>query len=177
MIDPTDDEISAEYDKHIEAMEKPFWEPIGEFIFRFGNLERKVDESLSLLMGIEFYFVGMYPLGEISFLPKVKLLSAFSRGSDLQVQMKDVAGEIEDLNSFRNDLVHGPWVAQIQNIDGAGSTAWQKFGLSRSHRPKARNITIADISSNAAKAVHLTHQVTQICQRIVEARKAPPAGA
>src|SRR5262245_60705684 len=103
--------ISIEdFAKFIEGMERPFWEPIGHFVFRFGMLERKVDEALSDLMGTDYFSVGMYPLADIDFSARVNLLNVFSRGANqaLRSKMKTLTKDLIAQATYRNNLVHGP---------------------------------------------------------------------
>src|SRR5688572_14122811 len=48
-------------DKHA----RPFWEPIGRFVFAFGYLERDVDTSLSRLLKLEYFDEGQMVFGQI----------------------------------------------------------------------------------------------------------------
>lgn len=116
----------------------------------------------------------MYPLMEIDFLARVHLLNVFSRGVDpaLQEQMKNVTVELETQNTFRNNLVHGPWTGFFRNFDGNGNDAWQKFGLSRRYKPKAFNVMAAEISANAVRLNDLIGQAIRLSRQIVQARAA-----
>ena len=143
---------------YVEGMEKPFWEPIGRYVFKFGMLERRVDIELSTLMGIAYANVGQYALNDMDFLSRVHLLRVFSRRTSQDKEMKQFIQDLEAQNTFRNNVVHGPWTAFHSSIDGSGNpgrSGWQKIGLSRKHHPKAFNVTVADLITNASEVERL----------------------
>jgi hypothetical protein len=163
---------SIDFDAHIKDLESPFWEPIGRYVFKFGMLERKVDEALSLLMGVEFFQHGEFVLSEVGFLASARLLKTYCRGTDagLHAEMTEAFKEIEEQNTFRNALVHGPWMAYISNFkDGEGAA--QKMSATKTGNPKATNITPSEILANAVKVNDLIAKITRISQSVVTLRK------
>jgi hypothetical protein len=153
----------------VESLEKPFYEPIGRYVFRFGLLERKVDEALSVLMGIDFFQTGVFVLSEIDFLARAKLLNAYCRDTELLARMNEAIKDIEEQNTFRNALVHGPWMVHFTNYE-KGHGAWQKVGLSRRHNLRATDITVAKILANEGKINEIITKITQISQSVVASR-------
>jgi hypothetical protein len=165
--------VSVDFDAYIEARERPFWEPIGRYVFRFGMLERKVDEAISLLIGVQFFQQGQFILNDIDLSVRARLLYTLCRGSDarLLADMKKAFTDIEKQNTFRNTLVHGPWQAYITNYKD-GETAAQKQHLSGTHRLIATNITPTEILANATKVNHLITEITRISQSVATLRSA-----
>ena len=100
-------------DRDLTELEKPFYEPIGIYIFRLGSLERKMDEFISELMGIDFHSIGQYPLSEIDFLSKARLFKVFALKKEPQGKdhIDQFFADVETQNTFRNDLVHGSWAS------------------------------------------------------------------
>src|ERR1700730_382588 len=158
---------------YIETLERPFWEPIGRYVFRFGMLEQKVDEALSLLMGIDFFQTGQFVLRPIDFGDRANLLRAYSRGRDarLHTEMEKVVKDIVKQTEFRNTLVHGPWMAYIGNYKD-GERAAQKVGLTGRHKFKATNITPTEILATSTKVNDLITKVTRISQSVAALRSA-----
>jgi hypothetical protein len=138
-------------------------------------LERKVDEALSLLMGIDFLQTGEFVFSEIDFLARASLLKVYCRGSStgLRAEMKKALDDIEKQNKIRNTLVHGPWMAHISNFEDRQG-AWQRVGLSRGHNCKATNITRAAILAKAIKVDDVTAKITRISQRVAASRVDEP---
>lgn len=164
-----------DFDAFISSMEQPFYEPIGRYIFRFGLLERKVDESVSLLMGVDYLRVGQHALNEMDFLARAQLIKVFCRKlgtDDHNKRMKDIYIAIDAQNTFRNSLVHGAWSAYTTREVGEGS--WQKIGLSRRHHPKVCSFTVSQIKNETKTVETLTHEVLSLCQELVEAKQAAP---
>jgi hypothetical protein len=160
---------SIDFPAHIEARERPFWEPIGRYVFKFGMLERKVDEALSLLMGIQFFQHGEFVLNEVGFLPSARLLTIYCRKSDagLHAEVKAAFNDIEDQNRFRNALVHGPWLGYIITD---GERAAQKVRVTKNGNLEAISITPNNILANAAKIDDLIAQITRISQSVAALR-------
>ena len=153
-----------EFAEFVESMERPFWEPIGRYVFRFGMLERRVDSELCTLISLD-HDVGVHLLNELDFAVRLQLLRVFARASNHQDEMKKLVADIGLQNEFRNTVVHGPWTAHFSDIDGKGP-AWQKFGLSRQHRPKATNITVADLTKNAVEISKLEARLVKLVRAI-----------
>lgn len=158
----------VEYESFVDSLEKPFFEPIGRYVFRFG-LERKVDEALCQLSGLEYFGPGQYIFNPIDFLARAHLLRVLARGSNFTTEVKQLTLDIEEQNTFRNDLVHGAWVAHFSNYDGK-KDAWQKLGLSRRYNHKAFNVTCEDIVNNTKKVERLSSDAIRLSRLIYDAR-------
>jgi hypothetical protein len=89
---------------------KKYWEPLGQYVNKFGALERFVDECLSDLMEAPYKETSML-LGGIDFLSRAKLLRTFCQETSVENEMKGLFIEIEEQNSFRNHLIRGDWIA------------------------------------------------------------------
>src|SRR5690348_16536306 len=118
--------MEQDNENHRDQLEKEYWEPVGRFIFAFGDLERLVDEFLIDLLGIDYRIAGKFTLSEIDFLARANLLKAFCRGTAAEKEMKEVVTEIEQLNTFRNRLIHGTWSAHFESTEG--NTHFHKIG-------------------------------------------------
>ena len=113
-------------------VEKPFWEPIGRYVFQFGYLERDVDWSLSALLKLEYITHGQVLFSQISSLPsKLKLLSTLTRKATSSKGHRDAIDDLIDLideqRQFRNSLVHGGWGNYSEQGD---LKCWQKIEIS-----------------------------------------------
>lgn len=166
-----------EYRDFLLSLQQPFWEPIGRFVFSFGMLERFVDEQLSGLMEIDYHNNGQYVLSELDFLTRARLLNVYVRKDDnaLQSEMKALFQKLEDLNAFRNNLVHGAWTEYLQTDPEEGSS-WTKMGLSRRFHPQVFSVRRDEIEDNTAAVIDLGTTLAALCKQINEARKrAEPA--
>src|SRR4051812_5854949 len=134
MIDIRDDEVLLLYKVHEES----FWAPIGRFVFQFGMLEKGVNLALCRLMEVSHDEVGKYVLNELDFLPRVHLLAVYCRADDPKFleRMRQIADALEELNTFRNHLVHGAWTSLTIDTD-LETVHWNKVGLSRRHNPRS----------------------------------------
>jgi hypothetical protein len=156
-------------DQFIEALEKPFWEPIGQYVFRFGMLERRVDIALSSLTGMDYFRVGMFVFSPTDFLARAHLLRVLTRGYAVADEMKKTVLDVEAQNTFRNNLVHGPWTAHFSNHP-EGKDSWQKTGLSRRFNLQGFTITCDEIRSNAAIVDSLGSAVMSLSQLAAKER-------
>jgi hypothetical protein len=59
---------------------KKYWEPLGQYVNKFGALERWVDERLSDLMEVHYNETSKL-LSDMDFLSRAKLLRAFCQGT------------------------------------------------------------------------------------------------
>ena len=156
--------------KTFKEMESNFYEPIGHYVFEFGRIEHWIDVALSNLMNVNHHKVGRYPLHEIDFLARVKLLRVLARGSgsDIEAELKAATNEMEEQNTFRNNLVHGPWVAYlgVENPNGA----WQKPGLSRRFHSTYFTVSLSDIKTKTDRLPLLMSEINQLVERITTLR-------
>jgi hypothetical protein len=164
--------ISPEdFAKTFGDMEKSFYEPIGQYVFVFGRIERSIDKAVCDLMDVDYLQVGRYPLRELDFLTRVKLLLVYSRGAgeEIERRMKAAVLEMETQNTFRNNLVHGPWVGFMR---GPGiEDNWQKPGLSRRFKSTFWNVTRSEIKANATKVKSVMTEISKVVDQILAARR------
>jgi hypothetical protein len=163
--------------KDFGEMESSFHQPIGEYVFTFGRVEFWVDQAVSKLMNVEYFDVGRYPLSELDFLSRVKLLRVFCRGCGDQIEgaMKAATIEMEEENTFRNNLVHGPWTAFFRG--GAMEDTWQKPGMSRQFRTTFWNVTKIDIKTKTARIQTLMTEIDKIVEQARQYRADKKAAA
>jgi hypothetical protein len=149
-----------------------FWRAIGEFVFRFGQLETKVDHALCLMIGIDYIRVGQFLLREMNFPTRVRLLRVFCRVRDAKIKadMKALIDAIETQNTYRNHLVHRGRTSSM--IQEGKPDEWHKIGLNRKLRTSAVTFTAAEISLHAAKVNELSIDVIILAQKV--AKMLPP---
>ena len=163
---------STELAEFILSIQQPFWEPIGRFVFNFGLLERLIDERLSELMDIEYVDHGMYALSTMDLLTRANLLRVYCRKDDPapQAEMKTIYLELEELNTFRNNLVHGPWTSYMQTDPDEGSS-WQKTRVSRRFKTQFFDVRRDQINDKTTAIEGIKTRLTRLCRQLTEARK------
>ena len=145
-----------------------YWEPIGQYVNKFGALERWVDACLSDLMGVPYRQTGMHLLSEIDFYSRANLLKTFCRKTSVENEMNDLFTEIEEQNSFRNHLVRGDWIAIPTHSDFEHE--FQKFNLNRDSVSTLAHIPIDVIQTNASKLIDLIPKVVKTARAAIAER-------
>lgn len=156
----SNDELSGEIPANIRKVAQPFFEPIGEYIFLFGRLEATVDHTISALMEVKYHQTGQYITTELDFLSRVFLIRAFCRRYPLNI--KDLLKQLENQNTFRNNLVHGPWTAYRYPNFQEKHGSWQKPRLSRRHHQEFFHVTIEDIKDGIEALKHLSSELKRL---------------
>lgn len=159
------------------AMERPFWEPIGRYVFNFGLLEREVDRSLIVVMGVKWK-VGEFTLRPIqSLAAKINLFDALARmylpkDSPLIGTLDSLIDDLSEQYTFRNDLVHGGWGAHISDL-GDGEPGWQKPKITGRYKHRGFNVTVTQITQNDLKIRDLSHRLNDLAFKAHAATQPP----
>ncbi|HMJ30206.1 MAG TPA: hypothetical protein VK512_15970 [Xanthobacteraceae bacterium] len=157
------------------SLEQPFWEPIGRFVFNFGLLERNIDMALIVLLGTETE-VGEFVLKPIqSIPPKLNMLEALTRmrvgDHDLLNDMEVLTKELSDLNTFRNDLVHGGWY-QFFGSKAGKIHGWNKKKITKTYKQRIFSATVDDINTMDAKIKRLGVDLIAVAGRAIDVGRA-----
>ena len=118
--------MSASFDAFDpDKFESQFWQPIGKFVISFGYLERDVDWAIAALLQVHLR-QGEAITSQIKNLSaRIRLINKLCKlltanDADRKI-MKAICSKITLCNIYRNNLVHGPWGAQLIQ-----ENAWQK---------------------------------------------------
>ncbi len=151
-----------------------FHQPIGHFVFLFGRVEFWIDQALAKLMEVDYRTTGRYPLYELDFLTRVKLLRVFCRGlgDKIEKNMKTATDEMEELNAFRNNLVHGPWLAYRYMPSGHEEPVWQKPGLSRRFHDTYWDVKKSEIEAKTKRLQPVMTAINETVELALAARNA-----
>ncbi len=156
------------------AMEKPFWEPIGRYVFNFGLLERKLDRSIIAVMGVDWR-IGEFTLRPIqSMAAKINLFEALAKlhipkDSELIEVLDSAVDDLREQYAFRNDLVHGGWGAHFSDF-GNGESGWQKPKLTQSFKHRGFNVTVPQLIAVDLKIKSLGHRLNNLAFKVSSER-------
>jgi hypothetical protein len=164
--------------------ERPFWEPIGRFVFNFGYLERDVDWALSVLLKLEYFAEGQTVFGQIRNLSgRILLLGALcnrsTKNPDYRAEIKSISKGLIEANAFRNRLVHGAWAGcfVFPEKPPEERLEWQKNGINpNSLKFSHTQISIKEINAQYRAVMTLKAAVKNLAQKIAAERtaSAPP---
>jgi hypothetical protein len=165
-----------------EVRAKAFFEPIGRYVFYFGMLEQDVDKGLSALLKIPYFDLGQATFAQVnSLITLCKLLEALTRSATTDQikldQMTTLVSRISSQNTFRNNLVHGPWTAYFTPQEG--EAGWQKMGINSKLDARGWNVTVPEITDGCAELIRLSGELSaligEICTDRDTGRFPPPA--
>jgi len=150
-----------------EKNRRPYWEPIGQFVMEFGFLERDIDDVI-------WQALFLHKMQGEALTSQVKNLSArinlaqqfllilHIEASQPQ-QIKQVMKEIGELNSFRNNLVHGPWGLYDLKLH-----FWEKTKVDgHNFKPKTFQIRRQDIMDNIKRLQNTRKLLAKLTQSII----------
>jgi hypothetical protein len=91
-------------------------------------------------------------------------------------QMTTLVSRIGSQNTFRNNLVHGPWTAYFEPKEG--EAGWQKLGINRKLNARGWNVTVREITDGYAELIRLSGElpalIGEICTDRDTGRFPPP---
>lgn len=159
------------------SYERPFWEPIGKFVFRFGYLERDIDWALSALLQLEYERVGRIVFSQMNSLPaKLKLIGSLTikltKDDTLRATVGDLLEKIDTQRAFRNSVVHGAWNNYVVHASDPAGGTWQKVEISNSLKYKAFSVTAKDLEERYEQLFPLGSALTNAIQEIMKSRSA-----
>ena len=100
----------------------------------------------------------------ISLIEKLCLL--LTADVDQRKEMGKIAKEILALNTYRNDLVHGPWRGFV--TPSADKEAyWQKISVKRNFKHKVVEIRLSEIQANTNRTIQANARLTTLVQAIL----------
>jgi hypothetical protein len=142
--------------------ERPFWEPIGQFVIRFGYLERSVDHAIASLLKIHERQGEALASQIASLRSRIRLIEKLSYllTSD-EAQREAATGivdEVIELNSYRNSLVHGPWGSF--HVSAREELYWSKLTTNpQNFKTREFQVKLSELKAN-------TNRVTQADARL-----------
>lgn len=160
------------------SYQRPFWEPIGKFVFAFGYLEKDIDWCISALLQIDQIRQGPSVASQIRNLSsRIELVQALFKllTSDLDErnEMKGIVKQLKTFSTFRNALLHGPW-----GMYGIHNKTWQKPRLNpQTFKMQVTEITVAAIEDHARDVVATGSQLLRLVQEVAKRhaeRASPP---
>jgi hypothetical protein len=156
--------------------ERPFWEPIGRFVFQFGYLEKDVDWSVESLLETSHSRAAAVTHKIKNLSARAELIHTLTnlrtRDDALKQRMTILQAELIDLNSFRNNLVHGAWGAYFVE-----ESKWQKVRIETQVRRKTKvfHFTVSDIEERTLRTTKASLALVNLVQKILHAQPASDA--
>lgn len=151
------------------AHQRPFWQPIGKFVFAFGYLEKDIDWCISALLKIDEIRQGPSVASQIRNLSsRIALVQALFKlltaDATQRREMKEVVEKLKIFSTFRNTLLHGPWGAYFVE-----RKMWQKPRLNpQNFKMQTTEITVDDIENNARDVIQVGVKLLNLVQRVAK---------
>lgn len=116
-----DDEVLEQYDyssnDYLEDVVDDYSPLIGLFLIRFSELEHELNYGIAEILHSRTHEVGYVVIGNLTTRNKIELFYKFflrlvsvTERSKLKVKLGLIKRELEELNNFRNKLVHADWL-------------------------------------------------------------------
>jgi hypothetical protein len=149
--------------------QKPFWQPIGKFVFAFGYLEKDIDWCISALLQIDATRQGPSVASQIRNLSsRIALVQALFKlltaDSTQRSEMKEIVKKLKTFSTFRNALLHGPWGAYMVE-----SKTWQKVRLNpQNFKMQTTEVTVENIESHALDIIQTGVKLLNLVQTVAK---------
>jgi len=150
----------------IALCQEPFWQPIGKFVFAFGELEKRIDWCISSLLHAKATPQDPSVASQIRNLcSRVAIVEALFRllttDKERRAELRAIVKQLRALVIFRNGLLHGPWGEYVED-----RWTWQKPRTDpKDLRPWAFEVTVESIEEH----IRLTTQVGTALHKLVDA--------
>jgi hypothetical protein len=150
---------------------RPFWEPIGCFVIRFGYLEKEIDVAIGYLLIVhnrqsEAVTSQIKNLsGRINLIHRLVVLLT----SDKTVRQRamEITKELRRLNTYRNNLVHGPWGGYVSTTGGDGYWLKNRFD-GNDFKTKVFEVRIDDIKANTNAAAKVRAELSNFSRDVTK---------
>lgn len=162
----------AEFDP--VQFERPFWEPIGIFVIQFGYLEHNVDWAVTALLQIHMRQGEAVTSQILSLRARTRLVEKLcyliTADDTHRSEISNLVGKIQELNSFRNRLLHGAWGAYVSPPKGEGY--WQKtYVRSQDFKYKSFDVRLDKIIENTSEITQTGIRLMNLVQEIIRNRQ------
>jgi hypothetical protein len=109
------DDFLQPYDGPVELrMYTDFLAPIGEIVITFSRLERRVTWALESLLKITKEEADALEGSIMNFSTRINVFRTvakpYATSDKLMKEYQSIIKRIDSANSFRNEIIHGPWV-------------------------------------------------------------------
>lgn len=152
-----------------ENSERPFWQPIGRFVFAFGHIENEIDRCISTLLQVDGSARDPSVASQIRNLcSRIALLEALFRlrtsEEDRRMELQRIMTELRAVIKFRNGLLHGPW-----GTYSAQQKAWKKPRTDPTDlTPGSFEVTLASIDEHTRRALQLREELSGLIEKVAE---------
>lgn len=152
-----------------DEFERDFWEPIGRYVITFGFLEKEVDWSIGKLLSVHDRQAEAVTSQIKNMSARIrlirKLVYLLVHSNILRMYANLYTNELRVQNSFRNNLVHGPWTAYSMS-DGY----WQKVRVDgNDFKYKTFEVHKQEIEDMRIGAFHLKNRLSNFSSAVVNA--------
>ncbi len=153
--------------------ERPFWAPIGQFVMAFGYLERDIGVSITRLLQLHDRLQGGALLTKIKSTDALidlfePLLKALNREPERVEKAKELVQRLKEANTFRNGLLHGPWLAYFVE-DGQFQKLSKK---SPSAATQPHKFTVTEIGDRTREVMKVQGDLGSFVQDVLKEHRA-----
>jgi hypothetical protein len=142
--------------------------PIGEIVIAFSQLERRVTWAIESILRLERDEANALEESIKNVTIRIDILRTISIPHAKTVELKDrflnIIERIEAANTYRNNILHGPWVGTHTTISAAGvSSAAMKSRFagpkSKKKEPKPRSHFAYEMRNSAVSMLDLCRDI------------------
>jgi ribosomal protein S15P/S13E len=149
--------------------QEPFWQPVGKFVFAFGELEKQIDWCIGSLLHAEKKSQHPSVASQIRNLcSRIAILEALFRllttDKERRSELRSIVKQLRALVMFRNGLLHGPWGAYIEERQ-----TWQKPRTDpKDLRPWALEVTVESIEEHIRLIAQIGTSLSNLVHVVAE---------
>ena len=153
----------------IMLCQEPFWQPIGKFVFGFGELEKQIDWCISSLLHAETASQHPSVASQIRNLcSRIAIVEALFRllttDKDRRAELRSIVKQLRGLVMFRNGLLHGPWGSYVEDRQ-----TWQKPRTDpKDLRPWAFEVTVESIEEHIRLMAQIRASLSDLVHVVAE---------
>jgi hypothetical protein len=150
----------------LHEFSRPFWQPIGQFVMAFGQLEREINTCIGYLLVIH-QRQGEVVTSQIkNLVARINLIRRLvillTADTAIREKAKDLTDELRRLNAYRNKLLHGP--LGIYSVQGGYWTKQHFDG--NDFKTKTFEVHADEIVANANAAIRVRCDLSNFSREV-----------
>ena len=162
--------------------EEPYWEPIGQFVIRFGYLEKTIDTSITGLLELHTRQGEAVASQILNLRSRIRLIEKLcylvTADTEHRKAVTEIVEEIVKLNTYRNGLLHGQWGSY--HMSGNEESYWSKLDVNpQNFKYREFQVRLSELTTNlkriTAADVRLSNFIQQVLNDHHQSSEQPPS--
>ena len=157
-----------------DEYEEPYWKPIGQFVIRFGYLEKTIDWSITSLLELhnrQGEAVASQILNLRSRIRLIEKLCYLVTADPVgRKTVTEIVKEIVELNSYRNGLLHGQWGSY--HMSASEEFYWSKLDVNpQNFKYREFQVRLSELTANLERIRQADMRLGNFIQQVMKDRQ------